>query len=168
MLPFALLEQERWKRVTRMQGLRDRVAEWAACESPDELREGIQQWLGGVEATDELALQGVAFALVVPLHDGRPTFIERYRQTAGKLPHADRVVFEAWQNTWFTVGEILEVEPGRGFRLQDVVSNCEFEASASRQLQPGDWLAALLMPIDVRVELEGTSVPLRGPVRIAA
>ena len=164
-------DQQRWKRVARTQGIRDRIAEWAARESPDELREGIQLWIGHGDASEELAMQGVAFALVVPLHDDHPTLIERYRQAAGDLPRADRVVFEAWRDTWLSVGEILELQPGRGFHLQDVVSDSVFEireASASRQLEVGDWLATLLMPIDGRIELEGTTLPLRAATRIAA
>jgi len=164
-------EQRRWKRVARMQGIRDRVAEWAAREHADELREGIELWIGHGDASEEMAMQGVAFALVVPLDDDRPSFIERYRGSAGDLRRADRVVFEAWRRTWLSVGEIVELAPGRGFRMQDVISERLFEVhdiAASRQLTVGQWLAALLTPVDGRIELEGTTVPLGTTARIAA
>jgi len=162
--------KQRWKRITRMHALRDRIAEWAARNKPDELQEGIRCYLGPHDPDEELVMQGVGFALVAAPPDGS-SLIDRYRQAAGKLPRADRTLLDAWQESWFSVCEILTVDPRVGFHLEDVVTGRRVEVierSASQQLDAGDWIACFLMPVEGGLELEGTCMPLAAATRIAA
>ena len=115
-------------------------------------------------------MQGVGFALVAAPPDGS-SLIDRYRQAAGKLPRADRTLLDAWQESWFSVCEILTVDPRVGFHLEDVVTGRRVEVierSASQQLDAGDWIACFLMPVEGGLELEGTCMPLAAATRIAA
>ena len=164
------LSKQRWKRIARMHALRDRIAEWAARNKPDELQEGIRCYLGPHDPDEEMVMQGVGFALVAAAPDGS-SLIDRYREAAGKLPRADRTLLDAWQESWFSVCEILTVDPGVGFHLEDVVTGQQVEVierSASQQLDAGDWIACFLMPVPGGVELEGTSMRLAAATRIAA
>ena len=77
-------EQERWKRVNRMHGLRDRASEWAARTRPLELEEGMRCWIGHHEPDEPLVLEAIAFALVSPGEEGS-SLLERYQDAAGKL-----------------------------------------------------------------------------------
>ncbi|MBW2258351.1 MAG: hypothetical protein JRI25_27660 [Deltaproteobacteria bacterium] len=80
-------------------------------------------------------------------------------------------MLDAWQKSWFSVCEIITVDPGVGVGLQDVVTGREvqvIERSASQQLDAGDWIACFLMPVQGGIELEGTSLPLAAATRIAA
>ncbi len=164
------LAKQRWKRIARMYVLRDRIAEWAARNRPTDLQQGIRCFLGPHDPGEELVRLGIAFALIAS-PPGRPSLIESYREVAGKLPRADRAMLDAWRETRFSVCEIITVDYGVGFLLEDVVTGQQVEVvecSASQQLIARDWIACFLMPAPGGIELEGTSLPLEGATRIAA
>lgn len=147
------------ERIDRMHRLRDRIGEWAAKHRRQVLVDGIRCWIGHHEGEEQLARQGVAFALITPGADGQAPF-EAFADAVGKLPRRDRVVLEAWRGTWFGIFEVAAVAPGHGFVLDDVMRDETLqviERAASYQVRAGQWILAAISPYEQVLELEGTT-----------
>jgi len=153
------------KRIARINELRGRMAEWSAQHHQQQLLDGMRAWLCEQPPRDPYLGPAIAFALLCG-YDAEPSLVQRYRDTLRAPSRLDRMVFESWEQSWFGLFEVSEVEPGLGMRMDDVFSGDSYwisERSASLQMHEGDWLFAVLQPVDGRLELEGTAAEI-GPM----
>lgn len=162
-------QKRRFKRIARLHALRDRVAEWAARHHGQELEDGMRCYLGTHEPEQDMVLNAVAFALLAP-PPGQPSLLQRFAAST-TLGHADRRVLQSWSQSWLVLGEVVGLEPGHVFVVEDVVTGQQHEVvdiAASRQLQVGQWWVMVLMPTDGHIESEGTTAYLTSTARIGA
>ncbi len=89
------------------------------------------------------------------------TAAQAYLRAAGRrLEPLTKRYLEAGVAAPFSFHEILDCEPGRGFRLRDVLLGTEasvLERSASRGVRAGDLIFAKVVPIDGIAVLDGSS-----------
>jgi hypothetical protein len=100
-----------------------------------------------------------------PLQNRPPTSVFLERRGARLEPLLKRYL-EACLEAAFSFHEILRADPGRGFRTRDLLTGAEHdvrEATASRSMQAGDVLFAMLVPIDGIVILEACSPYVLSP-----
>ena len=97
--------------------------------------------------------------LVVPWleHFGRDgagmTLAGRWRASRDgpRIPPNDRLLLDAYEVAWVSAWEVVEVEPGTGSRLRDVLTGEErfaYDVATSRSLRPFDTLLAIILDCD--------------------
>jgi len=164
------IDDDRQKRIERMQRIRAKVVEWAAQHQADTLEAAVRCWLGGRTPSKDKVKEAFLFALIAPPKN-EPSILERFRQQADTLSRFEREMFEIWANVQFSVFEITDVNEGVSIEMQDRISGTSHkirEKTASKTIQVGDWLAAFIKEVNGQPELEGTVAPLHGDARQAA
>jgi len=88
----------------------------------------------------------------VPEHAWETTAARAYLQHKGvRLTALRREYIEACMAAPFSFHEVLRCEPGRGFRLRDVLTGTEaevLERSGSEGVEPGELLFAKIVPVE--------------------
>jgi hypothetical protein len=88
----------------------------------------------------------------VPEHAWETTAARAYLQHKGaRLSALRREYMEACMAAPFSFHEVLQCEPGRGFRLRDVLTGTEaevLERSGSEGVEPGELLYAKIVPVE--------------------
>lgn len=137
--------------------LRERVATWAHRNAPAELRANVRRFLGRAPATEDEARGAIAFALVTAPADGA-SLLDRFAAQAGHLPRAERLLFDEWARTRFSLLCVTDVEQGEWIEVHDVLADRALvipERSGSETIDIGMWLAAFYCETDGRPALEG-------------
>lgn len=104
----------------------------------------------------------------VPAAAQTTTAAAAYLQRAGRqLDPIARRYIEACAGTPFSFHEVLACEPGRGFRLRDVLLGGEVEVleqGGSAHARPGDMVYGKVVPIEGLTLLDGSSPILIPPI----
>ena len=153
-----------------MQRLRAKVAEWAEQNHLEQLQDGLRCWLGSRKPNQDNVQEALLFALVAANPSG-DSLLEMYRTSQSNLARFERETFAVWDEVVFSVFEMVKVTEGEGFTAKDILTQNTHEVrehTASKTLQPGDWVAAFIKPISDLHELEGSIAVLFGDARTAA
>lgn len=161
---------ERQRRIVRMQRIRAKVVEWAAQNEASTLESAVRCWIGARTPSKDKVKEAFLFALIAPPAVG-PSLLEQYQAQADTLSRFEREMFDIWAGVRFSVFEVASVEEGVGIEMRDLISEDIVsirEKTASKTIQRGDWLAAFLKQVKGQDELEGTIAMLDGEARNAA
>ena len=153
-----------------MQRLRAKVAEWAEQNHLDQLQDGLRCWLGSRTPNQDNVQEALLFALVAANASG-DSLLELYQNSQSNLARFERDTFAVWDKVVFSVFEMVSVDEGEGFTARDILTQNTHEVrehTASKTLQPGDWVAGFIKPISGLYELEGSIAVLFGDARTAA
>jgi len=129
--------------------LAQRIARWVTQQAPVMVA-GVERVLG-----TELLASGEGLGLLANLvaydldgEDGAPLAV-RFRESQGHLlDPEERRYLDAQIEAWFSIWEVLSVEPGQGFRARDLLTGEERavrERSATETLKVRDGLFARIV-----------------------
>lgn len=113
---------------------------------------GFVEVFADAEASIQLALPWSVYGFPVR---GRPVVDWYLDERGARLPAPDRAWLEAQQASWLSVWEVVDVEPGAGLELVDLLSGERrqvWEVSASRSLVARDTILARVVD-DVAVSV---------------